>query len=151
MAKLIDMTFGPNSEILAMSNYYWVNSLALIFLAPLIIALNYLLIPVHGIDGAAFGSCISILIFNIIKYIYIYAKFRQQPFTQKTIVVLLIAGLTTALAYYLPTLDHPIIDLLYRSALITLVFSSLILLTKSSDEIHSIVQQALIKVGLVKR
>jgi O-antigen/teichoic acid export membrane protein len=145
------MTFGPNSEILAMSNYYWVNSLALIFLAPLIIALNYFLIPVYGIDGAAYGSCISILIFNLIKYTYIYAKFRQQPFTQKTIVVLLIAGLTTGLAYYLPIIEHPIVDLLYRSTLITLVFSSLILLTRSSDEINTIVQQALIKVGLIKR
>ncbi|MBX2969576.1 MAG: oligosaccharide flippase family protein [Cyclobacteriaceae bacterium] len=151
LAKLIDMTFGPNSEILAMSNYYWVNSLALIFLAPLIIALNYLLIPIYGIDGAAYGSCISILIFNIIKYIYIYAKFRQQPFTYKTIVVLLISGLSIALAYYLPVVDQPIVDLLYRSALITLVFSSLILLTKSSDEINTIVQQALIKVGVIKR
>jgi membrane protein CcdC involved in cytochrome C biogenesis len=91
------------------------------------------------------------LIFNIIKYIYIYAKFRQQPFTKKTIVVLLIAGLTTALAYYLPVLEHPIVDLLYRSTLITLVFSSLILLTRSSEEINSIVQQALIKVGVIKR
>ncbi|MBX2965968.1 MAG: polysaccharide biosynthesis C-terminal domain-containing protein [Cyclobacteriaceae bacterium] len=151
MAKLIDMTFGPNSEILAMSNYYWINSLALIFLAPLIITFNYVLIPTYGIDGAAYGTCISILIFNIIKYIYIYIKFRQQPFTQKTIIVALISLLTIALAYYLPVLKHPILDLLYRSTLITLVFSSLILLTKSSDEINSIVQQALIKVGIVKR
>jgi membrane protein CcdC involved in cytochrome C biogenesis len=91
------------------------------------------------------------LIFNIIKYIYIYAKFRQQPFTLKTIVVLLISGVTTAVAYYLPILDQPIVDLLYRSALITLVFSSLILLTRSSEEINTIVQQALIKVGVIKR
>lgn len=151
MAKLIDMTFGPNSELLAMSKFYWVNSLALILLAPMIIALNYLMIPVYGIDGAAYGSCISILVFNVIKYTYIYVKFRQQPFTQKTIVVLLIAGLTSALAYYLPVLEHPIIDLLYRSTLITVVFSSLILFTRSSEEINTIAQQALIKVGLIKR
>ncbi|NJM26597.1 MAG: oligosaccharide flippase family protein [Bacteroidia bacterium] len=122
LAKLIDMLFGPNSELLAMSNYYWVNSLALILLAPLIVLFNYLFIPMFGISGAAYGSCLAIVIFNVVKFIFIYRKFGHQPFSIKTIVVFFISVLTAFMAYFLPRVSHPIADLVYRSAIITVVF-----------------------------
>jgi O-antigen/teichoic acid export membrane protein len=144
-AKLLDMTFGPNSELLVMSQFYWLNTLAIMTMAIIGVTLNYLLIPVYGIEGAAYGSGIAILLFNLIKLVFIYIKFKLQPFTGKTLVVLAIGLATVILAHFLPVLNHPILDMAYRSFLITLLFAALILLTKSSAEINQLVKTALTK------
>jgi hypothetical protein len=51
---------------------------------------------------------------------------------------LLIAIGTALLNLALPSLEHPIPDILYRSFLITLVFGSLIVFTRSSKEVDTV-------------
>jgi O-antigen/teichoic acid export membrane protein len=138
IGKLIDMAFGPSSEIIGLSKYYWFNLVCVSILAVIVIITNYIFIPAYGIIGAAYGSVIALVLYNLIKFFFIYAKLDLQPFTMSTVKVIGIAIVAIVVNLMLPVFDHVVIDVLLRSAIITVVYSSLTLATNSSEEINRI-------------
>ncbi|HPW60769.1 MAG TPA: oligosaccharide flippase family protein [Cyclobacteriaceae bacterium] len=141
--KLVDMLFGPSSEIIVLSKYYKFNILLILILAALIIVSNNLLIPRYGIDGAAWGAAFALVAFNITKYIFIYLKFDIQPFTVATGKVLAIAFITLLSNTVLFKFENTILDIIVRSSLITFIFGGLILITKSSPEANDLFKKGL--------
>lgn len=136
--KLMDMIFGPSSEIIVLSKYYKFNNVLIVMLATLVIASNAYLIPRYGIEGAAWGTAFALITFNAVKYIFIYTKFKIQPFNGATIKVLIIALVTLA-ANMLPLkIESVILEMLIRSVLTTILFSSLILITNVSPEANEL-------------
>ena len=143
--KLVDMLFGPSSEIIVLSKYFKFNIVLILILAVLIVVSNNLLIPRYGIEGAAWGAAFALITFNAIKYLFIYAKYKIQPFGSNTLKVLLIASLVLAANYFSSRLDFVVLDILLRSALTTLLFSGLILITKVSPEANELYNKGLRK------
>lgn len=143
LGKLSDMLFGPNGEIIVMSRYYRVNVVLVVFLALATIVLNYLLIPLYGIDGAAIASLVAMLSFNIIKFFFVWARFKIQPFTSKTLIY---AGIL-ATAYFInaqiPKSDSIVLDIIIRSGIITLVVLLPTYFLKVSNEFNQLIRQAL--------
>lgn len=136
--KLMDMLFGPSSEIIVLSKYYQFNILLILTLASIVIISNTILIPLYGIEGAAWGSALALILFNIVKFIFIYLKYRIQPFERATIKVLVIGVLTLLLNIVLPLQENVFIDILFRSFAITAFFSSLIIWSKASEDANGI-------------
>lgn len=143
--KLVDMLFGPSSEIIVLSKYFKFNIVLILILAVLIVVSNNLLIPRYGIEGAAWGAAFALITFNAIKYLFIYSKYKIQPFDSNTLKVLLIASLVLAANYFSSRLDFVVLDILLRSALTTLLFSGLILITKVSPEANELYNKGLRK------
>ncbi len=146
LGKLIDMSFGLNGEIIILSKYYKVNILLTGFLAIITIAANYYLIPIYGITGAAVGTTFSIVLFNLLKFIFVWVKFKLQPFTINHLKLLFIGGLIFGAAYMTPSLDNHLADLILRSILIVVVYVGLVYLLKISEEINLTLQQIYKKV-----
>jgi len=136
--KLVDMLFGPSSEIIVLSKYYRFNILLILILAALIIFSNSLLIPRYGIEGAAWGAAFALVVFNLTKYIFIYSKYKIQPFDKSTGKVLAIALVTLFINSILFKLENTVLDTIFRSSFITIVFGSLITVTKVSPETNTI-------------
>lgn len=136
--KLMDMLFGPSSEIIVLSKYYQFNIILILTLAAMVIVSNNILIPMYGIEGAAWGSALALVIFNMVKYIFIYVKYQIQPFDWATLKVLFIGILTLALNALLPLQENVFIDILFRSSSVTVFFSCLILWSKSSEDANGI-------------
>lgn len=145
LGKLSDMAFGTNGEIIVMSKYYRFNVLAVSLLAVLTIVLNLVLIPKYGIEGAAVASFISMLIFNILKFGFVWSKFRIQPFTYATIKFILIAGLTLLCNYVIPTIENIYLDIVFRSSVITVSLLVLTYVFKVSNEINGLLNSRLKK------
>lgn len=143
LGKLIDMLFGPSSEIIVLSRYYAFNIVVLLVLALVVIVLNLILIPRYGITGAAVGSCAAMFFFNAVKYIFIWKKFGLQPFTRETLKVLVIALAVSLGISLVPKLEEAIPDMFIRSALITVVYGGLVVLTKCSEDINRIVEKGI--------
>lgn len=80
MAKLIDMTFSINGEIITYSKKYKANLIIQIILVIVTISLNYLFIERWGITGAALASAIAILFINVIRFLFIKYYFNLNPF-----------------------------------------------------------------------
>jgi O-antigen/teichoic acid export membrane protein len=137
--KLIDMIAGLNGEIIVMSKHYRINVYLVVLLTLFTILANYLLIPIYGLEGAAIGSSLALLFFNLSKFGFLYWKESIQPFSLKTLVVILIASLTLLTGLYLPVFDNPYVDILYRSIIATFLFGSLILWLKPSEDIQNLI------------
>ncbi len=137
-AKLIDMATGANSIILLNSPWYRFDLGLNVILVVLTIATNLLLIPVLGIDGAAWASFITIAVYNIIKLLYIKHKLGIQPFTSAFVKVLVAGALAYGVSAIMPVLPSVILDLLVRSAVITAVYGAIILFWRVSDDVDTL-------------
>lgn len=143
LGKLIDMLFGPSSEIIGLSRYYWFNLVVITILAVVVVVSNYLLIPRFGIEGAAYGTIFALFLYNFIKFMFIYLQFRMQPFTAGTLKVVMIAAFTGIVSYLVPRIEHVVADILVRSAVITSLYGGLVLLTSTSEEVNRLFGDAL--------
>ena len=71
LARVFDSVLGNNKSILYNSKYYRTVLIFGVCLALLTIVLNYFLIPVLGLEGAALASFISIFIFDLVKLVFV--------------------------------------------------------------------------------
>lgn len=143
LGKLIDMLFGPSSEIIVLSRYYAFNIVVLLALAVVVILFNLILIPRYGITGAAIGTCAAMFFFNAVKYIFIWKKFGLQPFTRQTLKVFVVALVVYLGTGLMPKLEKTILDMFIRSALITMVYGGMVILTGCSPDINRIVEKGI--------
>src|SRR5690606_583799 len=60
VGKLVQTFSGISSEVISFSRLYKFSFRASAFLLLLIVALNRILIPIYGIEGAAWGATISL-------------------------------------------------------------------------------------------
>ncbi len=137
LSCLFQMLGGMNSIIISISRYYKVQTYFMIILVVLIIITNLIFIPLYGIVGAAIASALSNLIFNLLKFFFLWIKFKFQPYDYKYILILIFAVISYYIGYLIPQLDYFITDIIIRSLVIAFVFGSLVLLFKISDEFNN--------------
>jgi len=136
LASLTDLALGINPHIIVNSDYYRYLSYFIIVFAFLLIITNYLLIPTYGITGAAIATLISKLVYNFIKYIFLYYKYKLQPFTYKIFVLYLVGFFAYGVSTLLPQLSNFIIDIMLRSSIIIIVFALPVYYFKVSEDIN---------------
>lgn len=146
LANLTDIMLGVSPHIILNSPYYrWLSFLLFLF-AGLLIITNIIFIPIYGITGAALASFISKFIYNFLKYIFLYHKYKFQPFQYKHLLILLFAALSWGLSTLVPPLKYFIPDLLVRSLLIAVVFLIPVFYFKISPEINQKAEQVAAKI-----
>ncbi|MDA0314877.1 MAG: polysaccharide biosynthesis C-terminal domain-containing protein [Bacteroidetes bacterium] len=122
LGKLVDVAFSLNTEILVFSSYYRFNLVLTISMSILLVAANYFLIPVWGIEGAAVGSAVVMLAYNLTKYGYLKVRLQLDPFSMETLKIIVV-GIITLLGLYLsPNLNSPILSLFITSGLTVIAF-----------------------------
>lgn len=139
LGKLSDMIFGTNGEIIVMSKHYKFNVVAVGVLAILTIALNLLLIPKYGIEGAAIASFLAMLTFNLSKFLFVWVKFKIQPFSLGSIKLLAIIGLVLWVNQWVPKIEQTLLDIVVRSTVITILLVGLTVGFKVSKEVNNLV------------
>ena len=122
IGKLINMGLSLNGHLLQNSKYYYFNTYCIVFLGVLTIITNLIFIPIWGIIGAAFASALSLIIFNLIKFVFILSKFKMHPFSSMTIPAILIILLAVFLNYLFPQIENVFLDIFYRSAIISILY-----------------------------
>ncbi len=141
LANLSDLFMGVSPHIILNSKHYrWLSYLLFVF-AFLLIVTNILLIPRYGITGAALASLISKYIYNSLKFLFLYKKFRFQPFNYKHLEIILFAAISWYLSTFIPVLSHFILDLVVRSLFISVVFLTPVYFFKVSEDINQKVRQ----------
>ena len=141
IAKIVDMIFGINSEIIVMSKYYRYNVLFTIILAVVAIVSNWLLIRKFGIDGAALATGITLVIFNITKLIFLRIKMDLWPFTWNNLIVVMIGLATYYIVLQIPVMGNLWTDLVLRSVIVTIMFSLPCLLLRVSTDINNVLSK----------
>ncbi len=141
LAKLIDLMTSVNNQIINYSKYYRFGMWAIIVLGVMNVFLNLYLIPKYGITGAAMATFSSLVLYNILKLLFIYLKFNIQPFTRQTIILLLIALVSFIVGYWIPITETAWIDILIRSTAISLFYIPSVLYLNISPDINLLLKQ----------
>jgi O-antigen/teichoic acid export membrane protein len=108
-----------------------------IVLALFLFSTNLLLIPIFQITGAALATALSIFLYTLIKFIFLWITFRLQPFTKNAVWVIAAMLITWLLVGRLPMLDVALVDVIVRSTMITILFMSIVIFFKVSGDMNS--------------
>jgi O-antigen/teichoic acid export membrane protein len=122
LGKLFDVAFSVNSEILVFSRFYKSNLILTVAMSILIIAVNYWLIPIFGIEGAAMGSAGVMLLFNLIKYGYLKAKIQLDPFSIETFKIGGVGLISLVGMFFSFDGLSPLVGIIIKSSAVLLLF-----------------------------
>ena len=137
IGKFFSMSMGCLNNIISNSKYYSYVFWFSISSAILAVALNYIFIQSHGIIGAAFATLIVIVFINLCKIVLVAVLFKIHPYSKKSLGIFISILLIYGLVYWIPTLVHPIVSIVVRSALIVGLFTIPMLMFRWSSDIES--------------
>ncbi|WP_343330456.1 lipopolysaccharide biosynthesis protein [Polaribacter staleyi] len=151
--KLYNGFLGNNGAIINNSKFYKITLPISISMALSVYLLNKLFYYEldMGTDGLALATLIVIFLANTFKLVFVKAKFSITPFTDKSLqMILIIIGLYLAFNFWdFPITDiyvwqfpvYPIINIILKSILITVVYIFLILKLNISNEFDNLLKK----------
>ena len=145
MAKLTDNLLGNNNAILFNSDYYRVVLALGVLLAVMVVFFNAILIPDYGINGAAFATFMSVIVYNFTKVAFVYYKFKISPFCVNTLKTLVLIVVLATVFYFWEFPFHPIINIGLKSILIGLSYGLIVYRMNLSEDISAILNKFLKK------
>ena len=145
---IIDMGTGVNAQIIGTSLYWRFEFLSGVLLLALAIPLNVLLVKEIGINGAALSSLIAFTMYNIVRLLFLWRKFKMQPFSMKTLYVLIHALACYTICYFLFRHMHDFGGLVLRSCVFVALFGLTAIYFKLSPDIDPVVRTLRKKIGI---
>ena len=142
LAKLVDLLMGLNSLIMGFSKYWRIDFYINLVLILLAISFTYFLSLRFGIYGTAIGSAVTMLAYNLMRFVFINSLFHIQPFTRKTVGAIMIGLIAVAATFLLPYLGNYFVDASVRVIIFLLCFVPPILYFKISPDINDMFDKA---------
>jgi O-antigen/teichoic acid export membrane protein len=133
---LTDMAVGVSYVIVANSRLYKYGTYYLLLMVVLVILFNLVLIPLLGITGAAMSFLLTKLIVNLTLMYFVKRRFRMMPYNYKFLMVILFGGIAFLAGWFIPLMTNLYLDILVRSAVITVIFMALIIFFRISEDIN---------------
>ncbi|AEE48282.1 oligosaccharide flippase family protein [Haliscomenobacter hydrossis] len=146
IGKLFDMATSINGRIIGFTKYYWIGFYTILFLAVLTVSLNWVLIPMYNIEGAAFGTMLSSLLFNLVCVLFVWVKFKIQPFNVKSLLVIVLGIGLWGLTKLIPDFGNPILDIAFNALFITLFYTIAVLKFRLSEDLNEFYRQILFRI-----
>lgn len=137
IGKMFDMYTGINAMILNTSKKYRVDILFTGIMIVLVATLNYAMIPVYGIAGAAISTMIALIVYNVLRLAFIWYHYKIHPFQFNQIAILLLIGLVVFIGEITPSFfDYLLLNLILKSAIITILFIVPLLVFKIEPKLN---------------
>lgn len=145
VSKLMELALGTGNAILLNSKYYKIFFYLSIAMAISVIILNKWLIDWVGINGAAIATLIVVVVYSVVKIIYLKAKLNIQPFNINTVKLGVIISVIFAVFYFWNFNFHPIINIGLKGIIISVLYFLLINKLQISKDISSFVAKYMAK------
>jgi len=142
-AKLFDIVTSVNGYIIGYSKYFRFNFYAMLILAALNIVTNYIFITQFQMSGAALATFFTVVIFNVLKGVYIWYRFKMQPFTPQTAYLLIIGLLCFVPVYLLPETSIPFLNIVIKSIIFGGMYTYLVYRFDISEDFNSLVEKGM--------
>lgn len=141
IGKIVDISTGLNTEVIAISEYYKFNFKLSIFLLAVVVISDRFAIPRWGILGAAWVATASTIIANIAKAIFLYGKKGLHSYSKNTFTILVVGACCYWFSVLLPKLSLPIVDAIYRTIIIITVYCGFMFLFRPSPDLSDYIRQ----------
>ena len=148
LTKIIDMGTGLNSQIINTSTYWRFELTSGVLLLILMLPLTYILTKKYGIIGPAVANLVSITIYNIIRIIFLWKKFRLFPLTIQSLYTILLATTCYGICHFTFINLHGFTGLVLRSTGFIILYLSGTMFLKLSPDIKPVIQTIREKLGL---
>jgi len=145
LSQVIDTGVGINGYIMVNSRFYRIDALFSIGLLIITVVMNLIFIPRFGIMGAALATALSILIYNITRYVFLRIKMGLDPFNYATLQVFLLILISALIVYFIPHTQHVWVDSIIRTLLFLLLVGPAIYKRKYSPELSELVDLMIAK------
>lgn len=143
IAKLTDSLLGNNTAILYNSNYYLAALVFGLLLTLLMVFLNIAFIPKYGINGAALATFIAVLVYNILKVLFVSYTFKIWPFTINTLKTFVFIVLVFVLFYFWDFPFHPILNITLKSVLLAITYGLVVYYFNFSKDVSQLIKKVL--------
>ncbi|MGI4863277.1 MAG: polysaccharide biosynthesis C-terminal domain-containing protein [Janthinobacterium lividum] len=145
--RLTDGITGVNGIIVVTSPRYRYDLLFNVGLSVLIIGLNYLLIPLYGLTGAALSNALALVGINLARTWFVWRSFGWQPFDRRIFYILVLAGGAGVVAWALPDIPNIWLTLLMRGGVLTALYGAGLLLSGWVPEVSAVWVKARQRLG----
>ncbi len=143
LAKVIDLGTGINAQIIVTSSFWRFDFISNILYTFLALPLNFILIKKFGIIGLAYANLISLTVYNAIRYIFLWYKFKLQPYTFKNLVTILIATVSFFIVWFIPIDTAWYFSIFIRSAIFCILFVPAVLYFDVAPELTNVSKSVL--------
>ncbi|MBS1772556.1 MAG: polysaccharide biosynthesis protein [Bacteroidetes bacterium] len=147
IGRIIDFSTGMNEGFISITPWYKFNFRISVVLVAMMLILNWYLIPIYGVYGAAWATTIALSLYNLFKMLFLWTKLKMHPFSSGTGLVFLSGALAVIPGLLIPIIINPVIDTLIRTAIVLVVYSLTLIWLKPSIDLN----QYLKKVKAEKR
>ncbi len=145
LSKLMELALGTGNAILLNSKYYKIFFYLSLAMAISVIFLNKWLINLIGINGAAIATLIVVVVYSLVKIIYLKGKLNIQPFDGNTFRLAVIILALFAAFYFWNFNFHPIINIGLKGIIISALYFLLISKLQISKDINGFVTKYVAK------
>ncbi|MBZ4190827.1 lipopolysaccharide biosynthesis protein [Niabella beijingensis] len=118
ITKIIDLGTGVNASIIGTSKYWKFELTSGIILLLLMLPLNYYLAKKMDIFGPALANLISVMIYNGVRILFLWRKFRLFPFTIRSLYTIILSATVYIISWLLFRNLHGFAGLFARSIFI---------------------------------
>jgi O-antigen/teichoic acid export membrane protein len=147
LTKVVDMGTGVNAQIIGTSNYWRFELLSGVVLLLFMLPLNIILTRHYDILGPAIANLISITIYNIIRIIFLWKKFKLFPFTKESVYTGLLGVVSFGICYFLFRSIHGFGGLAIRSITFLLLYGSGTIYLKLTPDINPVIATLKKRIG----
>lgn len=138
IGRIIDMYFGLNGWIFISSKKYKYDIIFTFVLLFLVFVLNYILIPIYGIVGAAISTGFALVIYNFGRMLFVLFAYRIHPFNWNQIKIIFLFLLLCFGIDFLPQIfENKALEILLISTIITFSFVGTIFICKFEPELNN--------------
>lgn len=147
IAHVISLSTGLSAGIISTSRSYSFDALTGAVYLVLNILLDYLFLLWWGMVGAAWSTFVSVVIIVGWRVIFLHRRFGLWPFDGMTFRALSMIVMITGVFWFLPHYGTPIVDMVWRSALLTVVYWAIVHLLGIAPELEAQARKLLRGVG----
>ena len=140
LGQIFNSIVGAAGQINIMTENRISNFYSVLFAFFTNITLNFVLIGRYGINGVAFATGFSLMMKNVLNFIFLYKKLRIQPYNKSFILIFLTSLISIVLGIVLRNqITNNILAMIIVSIFMALVyFTSILFFVLSKEEKHYI-------------
>jgi O-antigen/teichoic acid export membrane protein len=141
IGRILDMYFGLNGWIFITSKKYKYDIIFTIVLLVLVFVLNYLLIPIYGVVGAAISTGFALVMYNLGRLLFVYFAYKIHPFNWNQMKVIVIFGFIFSLTEIVPVIfQNRLLEISINTLFVTISFLGLIYSLYLEPEINNYIK-----------
>lgn len=148
LVSIVEMGTGVNGQIIGTSIYWRFELWTSLLLTLMIIPLSYFFTIRYGIYGPALANVISFTIYNFMRFWFLWKKIHMQPFSRKTLEVIIIAVTAYCTCYFAFMSTEGLIGLFLRTVVFVVIYCLGIYYRNVSPDINPVINNLMRRIRL---